>query len=145
MFSWEIALQSALTFVAPLCATASSPDLPVAFHFTCPPLIHPACQYCHYSYLLPTPLSFPVSHSRLSCLLWKMSVLLCLISAPSPFILVTFYSSSDFFLHIPLQLKQILSFYVPNNISLFLFRKQAENSSYHPSTISLWLKNAGDN
>lgn len=38
--------------------------------------------------------------------------------------------SSDIFLHIPLQLEQTPSLYVPNNVSLFLFRKEAENSSY---------------
>lgn len=130
-----------------LCGLLPPPHISL-WHFILPvPLWH----ILHVSIII-TPISSPplfpslsVSHSKPSCLLRKMSVLLCLISAPSPFILVIFYSSSHLFLHITLQLGQTPSLYVPNNISLLLFRKEAENSSYHPSMISLWLKNADDN
>lgn len=137
---------------------------------TCPHFCGCSVCYC----LLPTSpcgISFYLSPSDKSCMLVlpliqsppHPSFLPCITLKTLVFILKhvcasllnfnswPFYSchflllSSDLFLHIPLQLEQTPSLYVPNSISLFLFRKEAENSSYHPSMLSLWLNNTGDN
>lgn len=144
---WEAALLPPLTFVC-YCLLPTSPHGISLYLLPAPPR---PILYVTTRFIITPISSLPVPLPP--CITFK-TLMFTFRSVCAPLLNLhsqLFYSShflllsSDLFLQIPLQLEQTPSLRVPNTIPLFLFRTEAENSSYHLSMIPLQLKNTGDN